>query len=62
MRVLAHRGWHGLIEVRQVVIEEVDQFELSVGALGRDVVGPLGHRFTVSARARTADDDSDLDH
>ena len=60
--VLTERGRQRLVKVGQVVVEQVDQLELRVGALRGELVDPLGDSFAVAPGTGTADDDSDLDH
>jgi hypothetical protein len=55
-------GGTGLVEVRQLVVEQVDQLELRVGALRGHLEDPLGDGFAVAARAGAAEDDADLGH
>ena len=60
--VLPERGRHRLVEVRQVVVGDVDELVLGVAALLGDVEHPAGDGFAVAARAGAADDDRDLGH
>jgi hypothetical protein len=60
--VLTHRRRDGLVEVREVEVQEVDELVLGVGALLGDVENPLGDGFAVTARAGAAEDDRDLGH
>src|ERR1700719_2772908 len=60
--VLVHRGWHGLIEERQLVIFNVDDFKLRVLAAFQDVVHPLCNRPGFPSWSRAANDDSNFQH
>src|SRR5262245_45635892 len=51
-----------LVEVREWIVEQVDEFELSVGALRSDVEDPPGDLLAVPVRAGAAEDDADLGH
>lgn len=60
--VLAHRRGVGLVEQRELVVEQVDDFEVGVGALGGGLVDPAGDGLAVPSRAGASDDDADLGH
>src|ERR1700752_1147576 len=60
--VLVHRGWYGLIQERQLVILDVDDFKLRVLATFQDVVHPLCNGPGFSSRSRATDDDSNTQH
>src|SRR5882672_11750807 len=60
--VLMHYGGHRLIEERQFVILDVDNFKLRVVAAFQEVVCPLCDGRSFPPRSRTSNDDSNLQH
>src|SRR5579864_1126335 len=60
--VLVHRGWYGLIEERQLVILNVDNFKLRVLAAFQDIVHPLCNGPGFPSWSRAADDDPNFQH
>lgn len=62
LAVLPHGGRHHLVEVRQVVVLEVDQLELGVAPLGGEFVDPARDGFADAPGAGGTDDDCDFGH
>src|SRR4051812_5972732 len=60
--VLPHRWRQRFVEVRQRIVGQVDQLELRVVALSRDVQYPAGDVLSPTAWAGASEDDADPDH
>src|SRR5260370_23192581 len=60
--VLAERRRHGLVEQREPVIRDVDQFELGVLALLRQAINPTRDRLVVATGPRTPGYDCNSRH
>src|SRR4029079_15944066 len=51
-----------LVEERQLVVRQVDQLDLRVAALARELDDPAGDRLGGAPGASAADDDANPDH